>query len=697
MNKKTNVVVIGAGIIGVSVAYHLAEMGVEDILLIDKGDLDHNDGSTSHAPGGVRILTPSDFFTKLGSRSAEAYRNLPLVNGQQHYFKAGSVQIATTQARFESYKRMQEMGMSMGIEGQLLTPKEVGEVQPMVDTSQIIGGFYLPDAGVVKTSLAATSMRHIAEASGRVTSLADTLVTDIETANGRVRAITTDNPDYPRVECEQVVICTNIWAPVLAQKLGVNMPLYPGQHQYIYTHKVNALEKLGLADKEVVIPMTAMDDISIYFRQHFDHIGVGSYHHKAMLVDPHKLGKEAMMDFTPDDFTDAWRMMQGLLPALKETSVSHGFNGMFSFTVDGFPIVGESQIKGLWTSVGAWLSFAGELGKSLARWMTTGDPGMDMRQADINRFQPFQMNREYLSRQSKYFYEIGFDIIHPSQVASSVRNLRLTPYHDRIQALGGVMVPLGGIESPFWLEANAPLVEKYDAQIPQREGWSAEYWSRIQGAEHLALRDGVGLVDWTAGIGPIEVSGSGATAYLNRLCSSNIDKRIGSISYTLWLTEQGGIKRDVTVVRWEKERYWVLTGKANMPAELAWMRQHASADGSVHIVNHGDTYMSLALWGPNARKVLEKVTADDVSNKGFRFYRARKLDVGMVPTYALRLSYVGELGYEFYAPVNYGLQLWDTLWEAGQDLGMHATGIGAMLSLRLEKGYRLYGGDIHTE
>lgn len=701
MSKRANVVVIGAGIIGVSVAYHLAEMGVEDILLIDKGDLDHNDGSTSHAPGGVRVLTPSDFFTKLGSRSAAAYRELPLVDGQQHYFANGSVQSATTPERLESYKRLQEMGMTMGVEGYVLMPKEAAEKQPLIDPNKILGSFYLPSAGVVKTSLVATSMRRLAEATGRLTSLADTLVTDIEVKDGRVSAVTTNNPNYPRITCEKVVICTNIWAPVLSQKLGINMPLCPGQHQYIFTHKVAELDRLGISDKENDIPMSGMDDISIYFRQHFDHIGVGSYHHKAMLVDPHKLGKEAKMPFTPDDFTDAWRLMQDLLPALRETTVSHGFNGMFSFTVDGFPIVGESPIKGLWTSVGAWLSFAGELGKVLARWMTTGDPGMDMRQADINRFQPFQLNREYLSRQSKYFYEIGFDIIHPSQVASSVRNLRLTPYHDRIKELGGVMVPSAGIESPFWLEANAPLVEKYDDQIPQREGWAAEYWSRIQGAEHLVLRAGVGLVDWTAGIGPIEVSGSGATAYLNRLCSSNIDKRVGrragAMSYTLWLTGQGGIKRDVTVVRWAKERYWVLTGKSNMPAELAWMRQHAPTDGSVHIVDHSDTYMSLALWGPQARQVLERVTADNVSNNGFRFYRAKMLDVGMVPTYVLRLSYVGELGYEFYAPVNYGLQLWDTLWEAGQDFGLHATGIGAMLSLRLEKGYRLYGVDMHTE
>ena len=693
---KTNIVIIGGGIIGVSVAYHLSLLGVSDILLLDKGDLDENDGSTSHAPGGLQTLMASDFFTRLGSKSRELYDKLPLaIEGQEQFFRTGAVGVAQGSERYEALLRQHEMGLTMGIESHLLTPKEVIEKQPLLDAGQITGGLYIPGAGIVKTSLIATSMRRLAEQTGNLTCFAHTQVDEILTQNGRVRGVQTNHPSYPLIECEQVVLCSNIWAPVLCDKLGVNMPLYPGQHQYIFTEPVDALKEIS--DVEVALPISGIGDLSIYFRQHFDRIGIGSYHHKAMLVNPHKLGKTAKMPFTPDDFTTAWSLMQGLMPPLRTSKVSHGFNGMFSFTVDGFPIVGESPIKGLWTSVGAWLSFAGELGKVLAQWMTAGDPGMDMRRADINRFHPFQMNRDYLRSQSSYYYEIGHEIIHPSQVASAVRDLRHSPYHERMKALGAVFVPVAGTETTAWYESNRQLAEKYAAQIPLRTGWAAKFWSPIEGGEHLAAREHVGLIDWSAGIGPIEVSGPGALAYLNALCTNEIDKPVGQIVYTLWLTPQGGIKRDVTIARLAEDRFWVLTGRSNMPAELAWMQRFAPKDGSVSIVNLSDGMVSFGLWGPNARQVLAEVATDDVSNAAFPFYTVQPLGIGMVPATALRLSYVGELGWEIYAPAGYGMRLWDTLMEAGQAHHLVPIGSRALLSMRLEKGYRLYGADVTTE
>ena len=700
--KKANTVVIGGGIIGVSVAYHLVEMGVQDVLLLDKGDLDDLDGSTGHAPGGLRVLTANEWFTRLGSASSKMYKKLPLVvEGEEQFYQKGSLQIASEPWRFESYKRLQEWGMTYEEPTFLLTPDEVKEKIPFLDETQIVGGVYLPNGGVVRTGRLATSMRRLGEATGNLTSIGNTLVTDIVVEKGAVKGVLTDNPERPRIDCEQVVLCSNIWAPILCEKLGVNMPLFPGQHQYIYTTPVPVLDPIKA--QEVALPVVAVDDLSLYFRQHGDHLGIGSYHHKAMLVDPHKLEKKAEFPFTPEDFTDAWRLMQGLMPPLKQSQISHGFNGMFSFTVDSFPVVGESPVKGFWTSVGAWLSFAGELGKVLARWMVEGDPGMDMRMADINRFQPYQMNREYLSRQSKYFYEIGFDVIHPAQVASSVRDLKLSPHHDRTKALGAEYVPFAGVETALWYESNAPLVEKYADQIPMREGWDAQYWSPIQGAEHLAVRDGVGLIDWSAGIAPIEVTGSGAMAYLNYLCTNDVDKPVGSVIYTLWLTPNGGVRRDVTVLRLAVDKYWVLTGKGDLPAELVWMRRNYELGsmnyewGEVRIRSLGEEMVAFGLWGPKARQVLAKVATADVSNEAFPFYTGRELGVGMVPTVALRLSYVGELGWEFYAPAGYGRLLWDTLWEAGQEFGIHPCGVGAVMSLRLEKGYRLYGSDVTPE
>lgn len=693
---NANIVVIGAGIVGTSVAYHLAMRGVQNIVLIDKGDPDNNDGSTSHAPGGLRTLTISNFFTTLGYASRQVYDKLPLaIEGQEQFFRVGFVQVANKPERFDSYKRIQEMGLKHGIESHLLTPNEVAEKLPMIDPKTIYGGMFVPSSGTVKTSLIATSMRREAEKTGNLTTIGETEVTEVVANNGRVQAVLTNNPEYPRIACEQVVLCSNIWAPILCEKLGVPMPLFPGEHQYIYTEPTPILDEFKHIESN--IPIGTMDDISVYFRQHDDRLGIGSYHHEARLVDPEKLGKDAKNPFTPEDFTEAWQLMKHHIPGLKNTNVSHGFNGMFSFTADHYPIIGESHVKGFWTAVGAWLSFASEVGRVVARWMTEGDPGMDMSYADIHRFHPHQSNDQFLRRQSKYYYEIGFDILHPNEVASSVRNLRFSPYHDRMEALGGVMVPLAGIESPWFYQSNEKLLEKYGEQFPHRTGYDATSWSPIIGCEHLALRHNVGLMDWSAAIGPIEISGPGALDYLNKMACSQMDKPVGKISYTLLLTEQGGIKRDVTVLRLTKDRFWLLTGKSNMPAELFWLRQHAPTDGSVTIQNRSEEFVSLALWGPNARKLLQTVSPDDLSDEAFPYYTAQEIGVGMVQAKALRISYAGELGYELYAPVSFGQRLWDTIWDAGEVFDLTPVGLASLFSLRIEKGYRLTGSDLTVE
>ncbi len=697
MTKKAQTVIIGAGIVGVSVAYHLAQRGVKDIILLDKGDLDHNPGSTSHAPGGLRTLTVSDFFTRLGYASRQVYDKLPLaIEGQEQFFRTGFVQVANTVERFDSYKRIQEMGMTHGIEAHLLSPKEVQDKLPMIDPSTIYGGMFVPSSGVIKTSLLATSMRREAEKSGAVESYGDTLVTEVIAEGGVVKGVLTDNPEMPQIDCERVVLCSNIWAPVLCEKLGVSMPLYPGEHQYIFTEPTPVVDPFKHVEAD--IPVVTMDDISVYFRQHDDRIGIGSYHHEARLVDPEAIiRKDAKLPFTPDDFTEAWALMQHHMPVLNDTKVSHGFNGMFAFTVDHYPIVGESYVKGFWTSVGMWLSYASEAGRVLARWMETGDPGMDMSYADIHRFHPHQMNDVFLRRQSKYYYEIGFDILHPNEVASSVRNLRFAPHHSRMEALGGEFIPMAGVESPWYYQSNEKLIEKYGDSFPHRTGYDGTGWSPIIGCEHLAVRESVGLMDWGAAIGPIEISGPGALDYLNYICCGQMDIPHGAIKYTLLLTTIGTVKRDLTVVRLDDDRFWIMTGKGNMPAELAWIRQFLPDDGSVTLTERAEEFTSLALWGPNARKVLAKVTNADLSNNAFPYYTAQDIDVGMAPAKVFRISYAGEQGYEIYAPVSFGMHLWDIIMDAGVEFDIAPIGIAALFSLRVEKGYVLTGPDVSVK
>jgi heterotetrameric sarcosine oxidase gamma subunit len=696
MARPANVVVIGGGIIGSSVAYHLAEMGVEGIVVCDKGSLSDNDGSTSHAPGGLRTLTVSKFFTKLGIASRQLYDRLPLAEpDQEQFFRTGFLQVASTAARFDSYKRIQEIGWSLGVPSQLLSPEEAAEIIPLLDPSVIVGGMFSPTSGVIKTSLVASSMQQVARATGRAAFYSDTEVTDVLVERGRVTGVRTSNPELPEVECSQVVLCTNIWAPVLAAQAGINMPLFPGEHQYIFTTPVPALA--DRADREVTMPISTIDDISVYFRQHHDRLGIGSYHHEARLVDPWSLPERAQLPFTPRDFDEAWGLLRKHLPVLDEVEVDTGFNGMFSFTADHYPILGESPIKGLWAAVGAWLSYASEVGKVMARWMTEGDPGMDVTVADINRFHDHQSNHSFLSRQSKYFYEIGFDILHPNEVASSVRDLRLASYHDRTEALGAFYVPFASYETPYYYESNAALLDKYSDRIPRRQGYDATAWSPIIGAEHLALRERAGLIDWSASIGPVEIGGPGSLSYLEYLCTNDIDIPVGEATYTLILTPRGTVKRDVTIARLEEDRFWLLTGKSNLPAELAYYRSYAPTDGSVAIIDRSEQFAAVGLWGPRARDILQAVTNADLSSAAFPWYSVREIGVGMAPAVTLRISYVGELGWELYVPHSFGRHLWDTLWDAGADHGLTAVGMASLFSLRIEKSYRLIGSDLTPE
>ncbi|MEM7091920.1 MAG: FAD-dependent oxidoreductase [Actinomycetota bacterium] len=692
--SEANIVVIGGGVIGSAVAYHLAMSGVEGIVLVDKGALDENDGSTSHAPGGLRTLTGSHFFTTLGAASREVYDQLPLaVPGEEQFWRVGLVQVANTPERLDAHRRLAEMGMSHGLEADMLSPTEVAERLPLVDPATIEGGVWIPSSGIVRTSRIALSMQQLAEATGRVTRHEHHEVTDLEVVDGRITAVVTDG-EAGRITCNQAVVCTNIWSPLLAQKTGTVMPLFPGQHQYIHTTPV---EMFADHQAEVEIPVSTFDDLSIYFRQHGDHIGIGSYDHPAMLVRPENLPKTAKLPFTADDFDSAWAKMQHHMPPLQASAIDHGFNGMFSFTVDDHPIMGETSVKGLWSAVGAWLSFASEVGAVMARWMTTGDPGMDVTPGHIDRFHRHQSNHEFLWRQAGYFYEIGFEDLHPSAVASSVRGLRHAPYHHRLEALGAEFVPIAGQETPLYYGANEGLVAKHDEQIVRRTGYDAIGWTPIMAAEHLEMRSNVGIVDWSAAIGPIEVTGPGALDHLQWLCTADIDLPVGDVVYSLVLTPSGGVARDITVCRRGPDTWWILTGKGNLPAELALFRSVAPDDGSVTYRDRTEELVAIGLWGPNSRDVLASVTEADVSNGAFSWYTAQEIGVGMAPVTAIRLSYVGELGWEIYVPQSFALHVWDTLWEAGRRFGMPAVGAQTVFSGRIEKGYRLWGSDLTPE
>ncbi len=700
---KANLVIIGSGIVGSSVAYHLAKMGWRDIVLLDKGDPVENPGSTSHAPGGVVALSHSKLLTQMGQYASDLYRSLA-PHAPYHrntYNWVGGLDIAISQARWDDLKRLHGESESFHAESRLVTPEEAVGLHPLLNPKAFVGGIYVKNSALVSgAALSGAMQRDAAQmADGQVQVIGFTEVTDVETQDGRVKAVLTSNPDLPRIECDYVVLATNIWGPVLGDKLGVPLPLLAYQHQYVITEPLDALKQFdpNKRDDEVIYPTVREVESQYYFRQHHQSIGIGSYWHRVLTVKPHEVGKDAMRDFTPEDMTDCWNAMKTLVPAVSQSkNFTRAFNGMFAFPADGYMMLGESNTKGLWTAVGSWLTHAGGVGKMLAEWMTTGQTEWDQRQVHLHRFHKFQNTKAYIETVCDKNYAEVYALVHPRQPLSKPRNLRLSPFHHKWQEMSSSFTTFAGYEAPNWIEQNARLLEKYDEQIPNRTGWAAEYWSRIQGAEHLETRNNVALFDLTT-LSVFEVSGPGATKYIDYLCSNKCDVKPGRVVYTCWLTPNGGVRRDLAVARLAEDKFWLFVGEGTRPQDWYWINQFAPKDGSVTLTDVSDGYTALGLWGPNARAVMQKVTSDDVSNTGFPYFTSKWIEIGSVPVYALRLSYAGELGWELHVPMDGALQVFEALWEAGREFEMIGAGMGAFDSLRLEKGYRGWGSDVHTE
>ena len=715
MSTKVRLIIVGAGIVGASAAYHLAQLGWRDVLLLDKGDLENNDGSTSHAPGGVVALSHSKLMTQMAQYGAKLYSEVtpftpdlahkmaPYGANRNTYNVVGGLDVAIGEEKWLDLVRLEGKAKAFGVEAYLLSPQETQEKLPLINDKAIRGSIYVPNSALAGGMYLARALLRDAGKDGAVQCVGNTAVTEIETKDGRVVAVQTNNPAMPRVECEAVLLCTNIWGPILGDKLGVPVPLMPCEHQYAFTEPLPELARFdpNKREDEVIWPTARIQDIVTYFRQHWNSYGIGNYWHRPLLVSPYNLGKTAMNPFTPEDLTQSWERAQEIFPAFKGRQITRAFNGIFAFPVDGYPILGEAhQIKGLWTALGSWLTHAGGVGKAIAEWMTHGESEWDMRQVHLHRFHAFQHTPTYLLAVSGKNYREVWEPGHPRQPLTEPRNVRVSPFAPRLDALKTVYTTFAGLELPNWSEENARLLEKYDERIPERTGFAAQFWSRIQGAEHLATRENVALFDLT-GLSIIEVKGKEALPFVNYLCSNQMDKPVGSVIYTCWLTPKGGIRRDLAVARLAADQFWMFVGEGTRPQDLVWVNQIAEkfavGDGSVIINDLSDSYTALGLWGPNARKVLQKATYTDVSNDAFPYFTCQWIDVGFARVLALRISYAGELGWELHIPNDAALPVWDALWQAGHECEMVAAGMGAFDSLRLEKGYRLWGGDVYTE
>ncbi|HSL33254.1 MAG TPA: FAD-dependent oxidoreductase, partial [Candidatus Limnocylindrales bacterium] len=520
---------------------------------------------------------------------------------------------------------------------------------------------------------------------------------------GRVRGVQTDRG---HVSAEVVVIACGVWSPRIARMAGASIPLTPAVHQMISVGPVPILaETVG----EISFPIVRDMDTNMYERQHGSDLEVGSYAHRTIIVQPDDIPSIAAsalspteLPFTQEDFELQMEQALELVPEVlgdESVGIRHAINGLLSLTPDGNPIIGETpEVKGLWSVAAIWIKEAPGIARTVAEWMTTGEPEIDPHGSDVARFYDHQRTRQHIRARTAEGFNKTYGIVHPMEQWESNRNIRLSPFNARQKELGAVFFEAAGWERPYWYEANKPLLDEFgDRVMPRAAEWESRWWSPIINAEHLAMRERVGIVDLSAFV-IFDVTGPGACDYLERLCANKVDVAAGRTVYTPLLNPAGGILADLTVMRLAHDRFRVVTGGGMGMRDKKIFTDALPADGSAQLHDATNQWTTIGLWGPRARDVLQGVTAADVSHAGFPFLSTKSVDIDGVRTLASRISYVGELGWEIYVPIEQGLRVWDALREAGEAHGMAAVGIGTYaVTARLEKGYRAHGAELELD
>lgn len=693
------VVVIGAGIVGVNVADELAQRGWQRITVVEQGPERLPGGSTSHAPGLVFATNPSKTMTEFAVYTIDKLRALGC------FREVGGLEVATTPERLTELHRRQGWATSWGFEGSILDPAAVKALYPLIDESAVLGGYHTPGDGLALAAQATQLLIDRTRAAG-VEYRFEATVTGIEHNGGRVSAVVVGDEHIP---ADIVVLAAGFWGPRIGRLAGVDIPLLPLAHQYVRTTPLP--EQRGAAENE--LPILRHQDQDLYFREHGERMGIGSYAHRPLPVDlddlveydPAEMTPERMpssLAFTPEDFAPAWVQARRLLPGLRDTEIEYGFNGIFSFTPDGGSLVGEAPgLDGFVVAEAVWVTHAAGVARAVAELLVDGYSRVDLGPADIARFEGVQRTPEYVARTAQQNFIEVYDILHPLQPKEEPRGLRVSPFFLRQRELGAFFLEAGGWERPQWYEANAALVPELPPEWtpPERDVWAGQFASPISAVEAWKTRTAVAMYDLTP-LTRIEVTGPGAGVFLQRLTTGHVLRGPGSVIYTLLLDDAGGVRSDVTVARLAGEHFQV---GANGGADVAYLtreaRRQSAADPAnwVHVrdVTGGTTV--IGLFGPRAREVIGAISSDDFSSAGLGYFRATRASIAGIPVTALRLSYVGELGWELYTSADLGLRLWDALWDAGQPFGLVAAGRGAFNALRIEKGYRAWGTDMTTE
>ncbi|WP_240120953.1 FAD-dependent oxidoreductase [Streptomyces sp. MUM 2J] len=685
---------IGSGIVGNSLVHHLARLGWRDIVQIDKGPLPNPGGSTGHASNFIFPVDHSREITDLTLDSMRQYKELGV------FTESGGFEIARTEERMEELRRRMSSARARGIEAQLVEPAFVREKVPFIEADQFVGAFWTPSVGVVDSLRAGTIMRDGAIASGALTSVPNVEVVGLDVEDGRIRRVRTNKGG---IEAEYVVIACGVWSPKIGDMAGISIPLTPAVHQMI---SVGPCPQLSGLPGEINFPIVRDMDTFCYERQHGADMEVGSYAHRAILHEPEDIPSieqsrlsPTELPFTSDDFDPQLEQAYELMPELlgaEGAEIRYAINGLLSLTCDGNPILGESQVKGLWTAAAVWIKEGPGVGRAVAEWMTHGHSEIDVSGADIARFYPHQMRREHTRLRTTESFIKTYGIIHPAEQYESDRGRRLSPMHESEKKLGAAFFEAVGWERPQWYESNADLLEVYgDRVMPREHEWDMRWWSPITNAEHLRMREAAGVIDLTA-FAIFDITGPGALDAVQRTCVAQCDVPVGKVIYTPVLDRKGGFRSDLTVMRLGEDHFRVVTGGAHGMADKKWFADQLGDDASLEDLT--DRISTIGLWGPRARDILSQLTGADVSHEGFRFLNCREIDLDGIPVLASRISYVGELGWELYVPFDQAASVWDKLLATGTPYGARPVGIGVYVTTaRIEKGYRAFGHELDGE
>ncbi|MCB1491459.1 MAG: FAD-dependent oxidoreductase [Rhodobiaceae bacterium] len=684
--SKARAVIIGGGVVGCSVAYHLTKLGWTDVVLLERKQL--TCGTTWHAAGLIAQLRTSHNMTRLAKYTQELYFRLEEETGVATGMKrCGSMTVALTGERLEELRRLASMARVFGVEVEEISAAEAAERHPMLNVSDVKGGVWLPKDGQGDPANITLALAKGARQGGAKI-FENTRVTGILQKNGRVTVVATDSGT---IEADFVVNCAGMWAREVGKMAGVGVPLHACEHFYIVTEPIPGLPR--------DLPVLRVPDEATYYKEDAGKFLVGAFELEAKPWGMDGIPEDFCFDQLPEDvdhFEPILEAAVSRMPVLAEAGIHTFFNGPESFTPDDRYILGEApEVKGFFVAAGfnsIGIQSAGGAGQALAEWMDTGEPPFDLWDVDIRRTQPFQSNRTYLYRRSKETLGLLYADHFPYRQFASARGIRKSPLHDRLAARGACFGEVAGWERANWFLPETERAAGKTAEYAY--SWGRQNWFDYARAEHLAVRNRCGVFDMTS-FGKIRVAGRDTEAVLQRICANDVAVEPGRIVYTQFLNDHGGIETDVTVTRLAEDDYIVVTPGATLRRDMAWLKAHMPDGAHCHLFDATAAEAVICVMGPEARNILQPLTPNSLSNADFPFGTAQEIEFGMGLVRAHRVSYVGELGWELYVPTDMALHAFDTLMAA--ENAPTPCGLHVLDSCRIEKAFRHFGHDISGE